>query len=209
MSFSEAFVHCLTNAGTVPSAFIMKVEGSSIHSLSSPLLTNLISNVKLQIPSHLSGRELNVVRSSELMRSQASNSVFPSSSSHHIGEVRKFVTIHIPPTHFDEPQQQSNVIRVDGMPKKHINIIFVKLPSLLSSKKTEVILPDPPQYKNIVYVLLKKQDPSNNIRIVRPEPIQPTKPEVYFIQYKTPTPSSSEKTENNLIDYPSQPESHR
>jgi len=96
-------------------------------------------------------------------------------------QVFKHVYVHTAP---DEPaDQQNRVIRVPGG-DKHVNIIFVKTPSSSSSSQTEVILPDQDEQKNLVYVLLKKAENSNDIKIRRPQAQRPQKPEVYFIRYK-------------------------
>ncbi len=52
---------------------------------------------------------------------------------------------------------------------KHVNIIFVKTPSSSSSQQTEVILPEQDEHKNLVYVLLKKAEAANDIKIRRPQ----------------------------------------
>jgi hypothetical protein len=92
------------------------------------------------------------------------------------------VYIHSAPD--EAPELKSNVIRVPGGGNKHVNIIFVKTPSQDSSSQTEVILPEQDEHKNLVYVLLKKGENTNNVNIRRPAPTQPSKPDVYFIRYK-------------------------
>lgn len=49
------------------------------------------------------------------------------------------------------------------------------------------IIPPPQQTeeKTLVYVLVKKPDDQPDIVIPTPAPTQPSKPEVYFIRYKT------------------------
>jgi len=99
----------------------------------------------------------------------------------YVPQVFKHVYVHTAP---DEPaDQQNRVIRVPGG-DKHVNIIFVKTPSSSSSSQTEVILPDQDEHKNLVYVLLKKGENQNDIKIRRPQAQRPQKPEVYFIRYK-------------------------
>jgi len=90
------------------------------------------------------------------------------------------VYVHTAP---DEPvDTQSRTIRVPGG-DKHVNIIFVKTPSQDSASQTEVILPEQDEHKNLVYVLLKKGEAQNNIKIRRPPAPVQRKPEVYFIRY--------------------------
>lgn len=78
-----------------------------------------------------------------------------------------------------QPQfTQTRVIRAGGAPDKHVNIIFVKAPSASNQQNTEVILPEAPQQKTLVYVLVKKQESSNNVRVRGSAPTRPSKPEV-------------------------------
>jgi len=96
--------------------------------------------------------------------------------------VRRYVSIHVAP---DDPEdQQARVIRVPGNMDKHVNIIFVKAPSGSSSQNTEVILPEQPEQKTLVYVLVKKAESSSDVKIRAPQPTRPSKPEVFFIRYK-------------------------
>jgi len=99
------------------------------------------------------------------------------------GQVHRHVYIHVAP---DEPvDSQSRVIRVPGGQDKHVNIIFVKAPSASSQQQTEVILPEQDQQKTLVYVLVKKAESQNDVKIRGPAPTRPPKPEVYFIRYKS------------------------
>ncbi|OXA58975.1 uncharacterized protein LOC110844907 [Folsomia candida] len=100
----------------------------------------------------------------------------------YVPQVFKHVYIHAAP---DEPTYAENkVIRVPGGGDKHVNIIFVKAPSHSSSQQTEVILPEQPQQKTVVYVLVKKPENYNNVKVTAPQQTQPHKPEVFFIRYK-------------------------
>jgi hypothetical protein len=92
------------------------------------------------------------------------------------------VYVHAAP---DEPTFVENkVLRVNGGGDKHVNIIFVKAPSSSSQSQTEVILPEQPQQKTVVYVLVKKPENSNNVKVTGPGARLPSKPEVFFIRYK-------------------------
>jgi len=94
----------------------------------------------------------------------------------------RYVSVHVAP---EEPSTgEARQIRVPGGGNKHVNIIFVKTPSASGNQQTEVILPEQDQQKNLVYVLLKKDDSASNIKIRRPQAQAPKKPEVYFIRYK-------------------------
>jgi len=100
----------------------------------------------------------------------------------YVPQVFKHVYIHAAP---DEPTYAENkVIRVPGGGDKHVNIIFVKAPSHSSSQQTEVILPEQPQQKTVVYVLVKKPENYNNVKVTAPAQQVPHKPEVFFIRYR-------------------------
>lgn len=52
---------------------------------------------------------------------------------------------------------------------------------------TAPVIPVQPQdeQKTLIYVLVKKPEEAPEITIPTPAPTQPSKPEVYFIRYKT------------------------
>jgi len=98
------------------------------------------------------------------------------------GQIHRHVYVHVAP---DDPEdQQARVVRIPSKNDKHVNIIFVKTPSSSSSQQTEVVLPEQDEQKNIVYVLVRKFDPTTDLKIRAPRPTTPAKPEVYFIRYK-------------------------
>lgn len=85
--------------------------------------------------------------------------------------------------------------------QKHYKIVFIKAPS--PPKQQAPVLPPIQQSeeKTLVYVLVKKPDEQPDIVIPTPAPTQPSKPEVYFIRYKT------KKQEGSNGGYPkSQPQ---
>ncbi|KAJ9574294.1 hypothetical protein L9F63_026060, partial [Diploptera punctata] len=49
----------------------------------------------------------------------------------------------------------------------------------------EIALPPPDEQKTLIYVLVKKPEEAPEINIPTPAPTTPSKPEVYFIRYKT------------------------
>lgn len=97
--------------------------------------------------------------------------------------VQKHIYVHVPPPEPEEfrPQRPISV----GQAQKHYKIIFIKAPS--APAPTAPVIPLQPQNeeKTLVYVLVKKPEEAPEISIPTPVPTQPSKPEVYFIRYKT------------------------
>ncbi|ODM91611.1 hypothetical protein Ocin01_15072 [Orchesella cincta] len=101
--------------------------------------------------------------------------------------IHKHISIHLPPKELDSDEPETTIIRPKlDQPEKHVNIIFVKAPTPESAKKkTEIILPEAPEQKTIVYVLVRKIEKEDLIRVRGPAPTSPPKPQVYYIRYKT------------------------
>jgi len=97
--------------------------------------------------------------------------------------VHKHVYVHVPPPEpeYLAPRKPINF----PAPQKHYKIVFIKAPS--PPAPTAPVIPQFPQNeeKTLVYVLVKKPDEQPDIVIPTPAPTQPSKPEVYFIRYKT------------------------
>lgn len=97
--------------------------------------------------------------------------------------VQKHIYVHVPPP---EPEDLAPPRIIPVAPaQKHYKIIFIKAPA--APNPTVPVIPLQPQNeeKTLVYVLVKKPDDIPDINIPQPIPTQPTKPEVYFIRYKT------------------------
>ncbi|CRK86820.1 CLUMA_CG000649, isoform A [Clunio marinus] len=95
----------------------------------------------------------------------------------------KHVYVHVPPPEPDYSPPQA--VSAPSPVQKHYRIIFIKAPTL--SVPTLPPLQALPQQeeKTIVYVLVKKpEDVPDNV-IPTPTTTVPSKPEVYFIRYKT------------------------
>lgn len=97
--------------------------------------------------------------------------------------IHKHVYVHIPPPEPEYPGPQ-RPIQVQPA-QKHYRIIFIKAPT--QSIPTLPPLPAAPENeeKTIVYVLVRKPDDTPEIVIPTPASTVPSKPEVYFIRYKT------------------------
>ncbi|XP_055383952.1 ESCRT-I complex subunit tsg101-like isoform X2 [Condylostylus longicornis] len=97
--------------------------------------------------------------------------------------IHKHVYVHVSP---NEPEHQpARKPIVLPPPQKHYKIVFIKAPS--PPIPTSPVIPIVPQSeeKTLVYVLVKKPDEQPDIIIPTLAPTQPSKPEVYFIRYKT------------------------
>ncbi|KAF9802413.1 hypothetical protein SFRURICE_009095 [Spodoptera frugiperda] len=97
--------------------------------------------------------------------------------------VHKHVYVHVPPPDNDIPAPRKPIWVPP--PQKHYKIVFIKAPT--PPTPTAPIIPVQPQNeeKTLVYVLVKKPEEQPDIVIPTPAPTQPSKPEVYFIRYKT------------------------
>lgn len=70
-------------------------------------------------------------------------------------------------------------------PQKHYRIVFIKAPTEAPVTYPTIPLQPPDEEKTLVYVLVKKPDPLPELILPKPATTIPTKPEVYFIRYKT------------------------
>ncbi|EDW14505.1 proline-rich extensin-like protein EPR1 [Drosophila mojavensis] len=125
--------------------------------------------------------------------------------------VHKHIYVHVPPKDFEqEDAVQPRVHHEQGPKQKHYKIVFIKAPSAPALRPP--IVPPPPQNeeKTLIYVLHKKPDQEQDIVIPSPPPTKPSKPEVYFIKYKTkkdevpvygPPPAEMEPRQANADDF--------
>ncbi|ALC45602.1 TwdlC [Drosophila busckii] len=100
--------------------------------------------------------------------------------------VHKHIYVHVPPKDFEEEDAvQPRVHHEVGPKQKHYKIVFIKAPSAPALRPP--VVPPPPQNeeKTLIYVLHKKPEQEQDIVIPTPAPTKPSKPEVYFIKYKT------------------------
>ncbi|KAI8130818.1 hypothetical protein FF38_00440 [Lucilia cuprina] len=101
-------------------------------------------------------------------------------------QVHKHIYVHVPPKDFEEEEaMQPRVVHEGGPKQKHYKIVFIKAPSPPAMRAP--IVPPAPQNeeKTLIYVLHKKPEAHPDIVIPTPAPTKPSKPEVYFIKYKT------------------------
>ncbi|XP_064550736.1 mediator of RNA polymerase II transcription subunit 15 [Drosophila montana] len=99
--------------------------------------------------------------------------------------VSKDIYVHVPPAEEPEDRYPQPVLPA-GPPRKHYRIVFIKAPTPSISKAAVRVQQAPVEEKTIIYVLTKKPDPlelQTAIEEAAPKPI--SKPEVFFIKYKT------------------------
>lgn len=99
--------------------------------------------------------------------------------------ITKHFYVHSAP---DDPEENAAPRYVQvGRARKTYKVIFIKAPSYGSSARIIPVLPQNEE-KTVVYVLSKKPDLNLEIQAIeqQQQPVtEPTKPEVFFIKYKT------------------------
>ncbi|KAH8407981.1 hypothetical protein KR222_006973, partial [Zaprionus bogoriensis] len=97
--------------------------------------------------------------------------------------VSKRFFIHSAPEDVDEEYKERHI--TVGVPKRNYNVVFIKSPQR-SNKKTSIkISPAVNEDKTVIYVLSKKTDSSDVQAEVVEQASSTSKPEVFFIKYKT------------------------
>lgn len=100
-------------------------------------------------------------------------------------QVHKHIYVHVPPTDFEDEEMAPRVVHQVAPKQKHYKIVFIKAPSA-PAVRAPVVPPAPQnEEKTLIYVLHKKPEAQQDIVIPTPAPTKPSKPEVYFIKYKT------------------------
>ncbi|KAK6634835.1 hypothetical protein RUM44_000082 [Polyplax serrata] len=97
--------------------------------------------------------------------------------------VHKHVYVHVPPP--EAPEYKPRKHYPAPIPRKHYKIVFIKAPT----PPTPTVPDLPPvvqdEQKTLIYVLVKRPEEQPEITIPTPAPTKPSKPEVYFIRYRT------------------------
>lgn len=97
--------------------------------------------------------------------------------------IQKHIYVHVPPP---EPEEHISQKLPQFRPaQKHYKIVFIKAPTPPTPTAANIQLPGQDEQKTLIYVLVKKPDEAEALQIQQPAPTQPSKPEVYFIKYKT------------------------
>ncbi|XP_049303076.1 probable LIM domain-containing serine/threonine-protein kinase DDB_G0286997 [Bactrocera dorsalis] len=98
--------------------------------------------------------------------------------------VTKDIYVHVAPEEQEERYQRP--VLPPPPPRKHYRIVFIKAPSPKPSAAALRINQAPTEEKTIIYVLTRKPDPLDlEAAYQEAAPKQPSKPEVYFIKYRT------------------------
>lgn len=98
--------------------------------------------------------------------------------------IHKHVYVHLPPAEVPEYKISKPVSLPP--PQKHYKIVFIKAPTAPTPTAPALPpLPQPDEEKTLIYVLVKKPEEAPEPVIPTLAPTQPSKPEVYFIRYKT------------------------
>ncbi|CAK9832982.1 hypothetical protein ANTRET_LOCUS9732 [Anthophora retusa] len=99
--------------------------------------------------------------------------------------VHKHVYVHVPPPEAPE-YKPPKYIPPAAPPQKHYKIVFIKAPTP-PTPTAPALPPLSPQdeEKTLIYVLVKKPEEAPDVVLPTQAPTQPSKPEVYFIRYKT------------------------
>ncbi|XP_036324993.1 uncharacterized protein LOC118738176 [Rhagoletis pomonella] len=98
--------------------------------------------------------------------------------------VTKDIYVHVAPEEQEERYQRP--VLPPPPPRKHYRIVFIKAPSHKTSAAALRVNQAPTEEKTIIYVLTRKPDPIDlQATYQEAAPKQPSKPEVYFIKYRT------------------------
>lgn len=99
--------------------------------------------------------------------------------------IHKHVYVHVPPPEAPEYKPPKH-IPLPQPPQKHYKIVFIKAPTPPTPTAPQLPpLPQPDEEKTLIYVLVKKPEEAPDVVLPTQAPTQPSKPEVYFIRYKT------------------------
>uniref|UniRef100_A0A1I8M9K9 DUF243 domain-containing protein n=1 Tax=Musca domestica TaxID=7370 RepID=A0A1I8M9K9_MUSDO len=95
---------------------------------------------------------------------------------------KQFITVSAPE---DSDSLSKTKHLVIGRPQKNYRVVFIKAPSASSSNVKLSAEFAPKEEKTVIYVLAKNDNALEVNDIATPAPTVPSKPEVFFIKYKT------------------------
>ncbi|XP_067639234.1 uncharacterized protein [Eurosta solidaginis] len=94
----------------------------------------------------------------------------------------------------EEPTQRTKHIII-GRPQKNYRVVFIKAPTSDNSNLKFTAEYAPQEEKTVIYVLSKKSNDLDIDEIATPAPTKPSKPEIFFIKYKTPEEAKAAQKE--------------
>ncbi|EDV35262.1 uncharacterized protein Dana_GF22662 [Drosophila ananassae] len=100
---------------------------------------------------------------------------------------KQFFTVAAPEEHENLERTKHLVI---GRPQKNYRVVFIKAPSSSNANVKLSAEYAPKEEKTVIYVLSKKDNQLEVNDIATPAPTVPSKPEVFFIKYKTDAEAS-------------------
>ncbi|XP_033220489.1 leucine-rich repeat extensin-like protein 2 [Belonocnema kinseyi] len=107
--------------------------------------------------------------------------------------IHKHVYVHVPPPEAPEYKVPKYVAPAPP-PQKHYKIVFIKAPTPPTPTSLSLpALPSQDEEKTLIYVLVKKPEEAPEVVLPTQAPTQPSKPEVYFIRYKTQKEQQSQE----------------
>ncbi|XP_022211838.1 uncharacterized protein LOC111067105 [Drosophila obscura] len=95
---------------------------------------------------------------------------------------KKFYLVSAPEDHSNDGKVKHLVL---GRPQKNYRVVFIKAPAGDNANVKYSAEFAPQEEKTVIYVLSKKDNDLDATDIATPAPTQPSKPEVFFIKYKT------------------------
>uniref|UniRef100_A0A1I8NZ62 DUF243 domain-containing protein n=2 Tax=Stomoxys calcitrans TaxID=35570 RepID=A0A1I8NZ62_STOCA len=95
---------------------------------------------------------------------------------------KQFITVSAPEDQDSLSQTKRLVI---GRPQKNYRVVFIKAPASSNANVKFSAEYAPQEEKTVIYVLSKKDSSLDVGEIATPAPTVPSKPEVFFIKYKT------------------------
>lgn len=117
----------------------------------------------------------------------------PAQQIHEAPLISKQFYLHSAPEDHDNIGKTKHFVL--GRPQKNYRVVFIKAPSDSSANVKLSAEYAPQEEKTVIYVLSQKEHELDVNDIATPAPTQPSKPEVFFIKYKTPEEAAHAQNE--------------
>ncbi|XP_055915566.1 uncharacterized protein LOC129948546 [Eupeodes corollae] len=116
--------------------------------------------------------------------SQGGNKYLPPAAAAQEPLISKQFYLHSAPEDNDGAGKTKHFVL--GRPQKNYRVVFIKAPASSTNNVRLSAEYAPQEEKTVIYVLSQKENELDVNDIATPAPTQPSKPEVFFIKYKTP-----------------------